>query len=172
MRRQRAAIILTLAIVAWAGWLPLSALVAGAGTGGAFTTPVLAATYHVGSLICHQLPERSWHIGGVQVPVCARCLGLYAGAAFGALLGLAWWRRTGAGRSRAEERLRRVRWLLIGAGLPTGLLWLIEHLGNAPVDNVVRFAGAMPLGGAVAAIVVAWVAGVSFDAPRAATAID
>ena len=37
--------------------------------------------YAIGSLICHQLPERSFHLWGAQLPVCARCTGIYAGAA-------------------------------------------------------------------------------------------
>jgi len=35
------------------------------------------------SPICHQLPERSFFVFGHQLPVCARCTGIY----FGALLG-------------------------------------------------------------------------------------
>jgi uncharacterized membrane protein len=34
-------------------------------------------------LICHQRPERSFWIFGAQVAVCARCLGVYLGAAIG-----------------------------------------------------------------------------------------
>lgn len=30
-------------------------------------------------LNCHQLSERSFHIGIRQLPVCARCLGIYVG---------------------------------------------------------------------------------------------
>ncbi len=47
--------------------------------------------------VCHQLPEHSLFIGGVQMPLCARCMGTYLGA----LLGLcaSWWR----GRSRASQ---------------------------------------------------------------------
>ena len=37
------------------------------------------------SLICHQRPERSFWIFGAPVAVCARCLGLYIGAAIGLL---------------------------------------------------------------------------------------
>ena len=170
MRRVWVAVFVATATVAWAGWLPASTQLAGPGTGGALTS-LLAGTYHAGSLVCHQLPERSFHIGGVQMPVCARCVGLYAGAALGALLGLGWWRRVGGGRSRAGLRLRLVRWLLVGSGIPTALLWLIEHLGDEPIANATRFAGAVPLGAAVAAVVVAWVAGVTFDAPRAGSAI-
>lgn len=33
---------------------------------------------------CHQMPERSFFVGGYQFPVCARCTGVY----FGALLSI------------------------------------------------------------------------------------
>jgi predicted membrane protein DUF2085 len=42
-------------------------------------------TYLVGSLLCHQRPERSFFLWGSQMPVCARCLGIYAGAALAAI---------------------------------------------------------------------------------------
>ena len=59
------------------GWLVL--LVA------APVAPTSLATllYAAGSFICHQRPERSFHIDAAQLPVCARCLGIYAGAAIG-----------------------------------------------------------------------------------------
>lgn len=28
---------------------------------------------------CHQMPERSYHIGSYQFPVCARCMGIILG---------------------------------------------------------------------------------------------
>ena len=69
--------------------------------------------YAAGSIVCHQIPERSFHIAGVQLPVCARCTGLYAGA----LAGVAWlaWSRCGAAvdaprvprRGRAPDRAAR-----------------------------------------------------------------
>lgn len=35
---------------------------------------------HVGDWLgCHQMPERSFFIGGRQLPVCARCTGVIAG---------------------------------------------------------------------------------------------
>ena len=37
--------------------------------------------FPLGHFICHQRPERSFFIGGQQLPVCARCTGLYLGAA-------------------------------------------------------------------------------------------
>ena len=33
--------------------------------------------------ICHQIPERSFHVFGVALPVCHRCLGLYTGFTVG-----------------------------------------------------------------------------------------
>lgn len=38
------------------------------------------------SIICHQRPERCFWIFGAPVAVCARCLGIYVGAAIGLLL--------------------------------------------------------------------------------------
>jgi uncharacterized membrane protein len=38
------------------------------------------------ALVCHQRPERSFWIFGAPVAVCARCLGIYLGAAIGLLM--------------------------------------------------------------------------------------
>jgi len=37
-------------------------------------------------VICHQRPERSYHFLAAQLPVCARCTGIYFGAAVGAIV--------------------------------------------------------------------------------------
>jgi uncharacterized membrane protein len=48
--------------------------------------PQFAATiYKVFSFVCHQIPERSFHLSGHQFAVCSRCTGLYAGFAVAAL---------------------------------------------------------------------------------------
>jgi uncharacterized membrane protein len=44
---------------------------------------VLGKTRLVGYAICHQIPERSFHLGGHQLPLCARCTGIYMGALAG-----------------------------------------------------------------------------------------
>src|SRR5262245_55785539 len=46
------------------------------------------AVYLVSSVICHQRPERSFFTGQTAWPVCARCAGLYGGAAVGAVFAL------------------------------------------------------------------------------------
>jgi uncharacterized membrane protein len=42
--------------------------------------PLFAATiYTAFHFVCHQIPERSFHLAGYQFAVCARCTGLYSG---------------------------------------------------------------------------------------------
>src|SRR5207253_8893268 len=38
------------------------------------------ALMYAGSWFCHQLPERSPHLLGVQLPLCWRCTGIFLGA--------------------------------------------------------------------------------------------
>ncbi|MEJ7714152.1 MAG: DUF2085 domain-containing protein [Pyrinomonadaceae bacterium] len=45
-----------------------------------------AFIYRPLSYICHQIPERSFQLVGHPLPICARCLGLYAGFFVGALI--------------------------------------------------------------------------------------
>lgn len=48
--------------------------------------PALASTiYKAFSFVCHQIPDRSFHLAGHQFAVCSRCTGLYAGFAVAAL---------------------------------------------------------------------------------------
>jgi uncharacterized membrane protein len=39
----------------------------------------------IGFAICHQMPERSFFIDGHQLPLCARCTGMYLGLVTGAI---------------------------------------------------------------------------------------
>src|SRR4051812_18010349 len=56
---------------------------------GRIRTVMRTAVYAVGAVICHQRPERSFEIWHSQMPVCARCTGIYLGAALVAVLLLA-----------------------------------------------------------------------------------
>lgn len=49
----------------------------------------------LGGGVCHQLPERSLRLGGVALPLCARCTGTYLGA-LGAMTAVAILRRARA----------------------------------------------------------------------------
>ncbi len=44
-------------------------------------TTFAGAIYNAFHFVCHQRPERSFHIAGYQFAVCARCTGLYSGFA-------------------------------------------------------------------------------------------
>ena len=166
----KAAGAMTTATLAWAAWLAVCPLIAAASPG-PIELVAVAATYRAGALICHQLPGRSFHIAGVQLPVCARCAGLYAGAAAGAVVAMAWaW-----GRARARQALRvslpRFRWVIITVGAATVALWAAEHLGLVVLSNLDRCVAAVPPGLAVGALVVLWAGGASFDDNPAASAI-
>ena len=44
---------------------------------------ILSKADAVGYAVCHQLSERSFHVDGHQLPLCARCSGMYLGAVLG-----------------------------------------------------------------------------------------
>lgn len=102
--------------------------------------------YLAGGFVCHQRPERSFHLAGVPLPVCARCTGLYVSALGGALAALA--------LSTASIAGRRARWLLGLAALPTLATVALELLGIAHPSNAARALSALPLGAAAAWVVV------------------
>ena len=112
-------------------------------TGGRAVTVASAGTFLVGSVICHQRPDRSFRLRGVQMPVCARCSGLYLGAVVGALL--AGVRRRGI----AQMASPALRMMVLAAAVPTGMTWLGEAVGWLPFAGGVRAAAAVPLGAAV-----------------------
>lgn len=114
------------------------------GSDGALTAMVQI----VGSRVCHQRPERSFHTSGVQWPVCARCSGLYIGAAVGVWLGF-------AARMRRWVNGREIAIVLVVASLPTSVTWIAEWAFGVPVTNVARALAGLPLGAAIAATVVA-----------------
>jgi uncharacterized membrane protein len=130
------AVTLTAVALAWCAIVVTApAVLAG---GPPHLAPAAASVYYAAGRICHQRPERSFRIAGVQLPVCARCFGLYAAGAAGALLG---W--TARARPRRPARSRR---LLIAAALPTFLTFSLEFAGLAAFSNAIRFAAAVPLG--------------------------
>jgi uncharacterized membrane protein len=105
-----------------------------------------AVVYAAGARVCHQRPDRCFRIGGVPMPVCARCTGLYSGAAAAAPLGFL----LASGLSS-----RRARRIAAVTALPTLLTWGIEMAGLAHPSNTVRAIAAVPLGFAAAWLVMA-----------------
>ncbi len=150
--RRAGARALTLAALGWALTLVLVPWLVARRPGMVSVRSVAAVAYLSGSLVCHQRSERSFHPWGAQMPVCARCFGLYAAAPVGAVLALA----AGAGWLGPRRRMtvRQVRALLLVAGLPTALAWSVEWFGLVAFTPAARFVAALPLGLAVAWVLV------------------
>lgn len=118
---------------------------------------VAGVTYAFCSLICHQIPERSFHVGAVQLPVCARCIGIYAGVVVGALVQVS-----------RRPPTKVVRTLFVPGALPTVVTVAAEWVGWWQTSNSVRFAAGLPLGIAGGLVVAAALATLHCDecAPR------
>ena len=101
--------------------------------------------YAAGSRICHQKPDRSFHTSGVAWPVCARCSGLYLAAPFGAMAAL-WLGRTLTRRAALT--------FMIVAALPSAMTLTWEWVSGTMPSNGVRAVAALPLGAAVAYLIV------------------
>jgi uncharacterized membrane protein len=126
----------------WAISIVAAPLVASRSSGHPLADAGALAIYFVGRAICHQRPERSFHLWGAQLPVCARCTGLYAGAAFAPLMPIG---RRLVGRTRAGMALAL-------AAAPTLATLVYEWTtGDAP-SNVIRMAAGLWLGAGVARI--------------------
>ena len=117
MLRARARLIYVALLVGALVWLSLI-----------WAAPWLSARHHYTSAlliygsfsaICHQLPERSFHLLGFPLAVCARCTGIYVGALLGLLLY--------PSVRRLEDETMPARWWLMAAVAPM----LIDFAGNA-----------------------------------------
>jgi uncharacterized membrane protein len=137
-------IAITAGAVAWVAMLTVAPLFISRTEG----TSIMAAVYGAAGLVCHQRAERSFALAGTQLPVCARCFGLYAAAAAGVMAGCAF----GGGWIRAGTR--QVRAILALAAAPTAVTVFVEWLELAFPSNIARAAAAVPLGAAAGWIVV------------------
>src|SRR2546430_11339581 len=146
----RMAIVLRRAFVAaslaWALLLVAVPFLASRAHPSALATATIVAVYAIGSLVCHQLPERSYRLWTAQMPVCARCAGIYAGATIAAIAALG----VGAG-----PPIRRARLILAVAVAPTLLTLVYEWTSGRMPANTIRFAAGLPIGVGVAWLLVA-----------------
>jgi uncharacterized membrane protein len=105
-----------LIVLAWVLAIVIAPIAAVSGVSG-----LSAPLYQFFSLICHQLPERSFHVSGEHFAVCSRCFGVY----FGLLLGLLiypLWRKIDD-----VEPLPRF-WLFLSL-IPIGVDWSLGVFG-------------------------------------------
>jgi len=111
-----------------------------------------AGAYLFGSFICHQIAERSFHVEAVQLPVCARCFGIYAGAAVAAASLVP----PSVGRALSGPRAPiRVRATMIVTALPTLVTVALEWAGIWDPGNGIRAIAGVLLGAGVAFAVMA-----------------
>ena len=114
---------------------------------------IVAFAYAVGSVICHQLPERSFFLDGRQLPVCARCTGLYVSGAIGFLGWVAM--KFARGWRGVPVRPRAALAIVAGAAIPTAISYVTGVTGVWDGTNLTRAALAVPLGVAAGAVVAA-----------------
>lgn len=109
-------------------------------------TAFASTIYQAFSYLCHQIPERSFHLAGHPFAVCSRCTGLYAGFAFATLaLPLA--------RSLKRTDTPHIIWLLL-SGVPLAIDFGLTYFGVWENNHFTRVTTGA-LFGAVAAIYVA-----------------
>lgn len=97
-----------------------------------------ATIYKVFSFVCHQIPERSFHLAGHQFAVCSRCTGLYTGFAVAALI-------YPLARSLTRTDTPRRRWLILAA-VPLLIDFSLTYFGVWSNTFLTRFSSGALLG--------------------------
>jgi uncharacterized membrane protein len=149
---QVTALVVAGAAVLWAAVLPAAAYAAA--RPGDTARLFAFAVYGFSGAICHQRAERTFHLLNVPLPVCARCTGLYAGAAVAAMAFVWLSRRPGAPHPSIPSR-SAARLLLVGAALPLAASLVYEWITGDVPSNVLRAGTGIVLGGAVAHLILA-----------------
>ncbi|MCY3999773.1 MAG: DUF2085 domain-containing protein [Bacteroidetes bacterium] len=102
---------------------------------------VLMEAFHI---FCHQIPERSPHVNGVQLAVCDRCYGILIGLCSGPLMALFYWKWIA----------RHARMMIIVSIVPLVIDWgfgIVGVLSNTPESRFVTgFLFGIVAGGLVA----------------------
>lgn len=137
----------------WAIVLPMAALVANRqeALGSTLISSFALVVYSVSSLLCHQRPERSFHLFAVQLPVCARCIGIYLGAAIAALLFAI--RKASIARDERPLPVGINRIPMVASIVPICLTLVYELATGTVPSNWVRALSGVPFGAWVAWVV-------------------
>lgn len=105
-----------------------------------------APVYKFFSYICHQMPERSFHILEHQFGVCSRCFGVY----FGLLVGFVIYPLF----RKVDEIEPLPRFWLFLAMIPIGVDWSLGIFGIWENTHLSRFVTGLILGAACAIYIV------------------
>jgi uncharacterized membrane protein len=128
-------------VLAWVSLVVLAPVFESSGAS-QFSSPV----YHFFSYICHQIPERSFHLAGHQMAVCSRCFGVYFGLFAGILTYPLW-------RSVDEPEPVARFWLFLSL-VPITIDWSLTVFGIWENNHLSRFLTGMILGFACAIFIV------------------
>ncbi len=91
-------------------------------------------------VFCHGMPERSFHFAGVPMPICARCVAIYAGLAVGIVI-------FRAIPVLTEAAARRVLFIAV---LPLAIDGLTQLAGLRESTNFIRLETGLLTGAAFA----------------------
>ena len=97
--------------------------------------------YRAFSFVCHQIPERSFHLHGNKFAVCSRCTGIYAGIALATLT-------YPLARSLRRTEPPRLVWLFLAAA-PLAIDWSLGYFSIWQNNHVSKFATGFLLGAVV-----------------------
>lgn len=122
----------------------------------------------IGFGLCHQLPERSFFGGGIQVPVCARDTGIYAGF----LLGFIFFRVLHWRERPASLPPRKVMPLLALFVLVMVIDGGTSYMGLRESTNELRLITGLTTGFALAAFVFPLINGQLWSAPGGGRLLD
>ena len=96
--------------------------------------------YRAFSFVCHQIPDRSFHLYGNKFAVCSRCTGIYAGIGLATLA-------YPLTRSLKRTDAPRLIWLFLAAA-PLAIDWSLGYFSIWENNHVSRFATGFLLGAA------------------------
>lgn len=116
---------------------------------GMLTAMLATALHWLGFGLCHQLPERSFFGGGLQVPVCARDTGIYVGFVLSlALIAL-------LDRGRRRSGLPAWSLLVLGGAMVAAMAWdgVTSYAGLRSTTNDIRLATGLMTGWALPLVV-------------------
>ncbi|MGH9874830.1 MAG: DUF2085 domain-containing protein [Pyrinomonadaceae bacterium] len=126
-------------LIAALGSLATVALIVGAPLALSSGHPFSALTiYGAFSYVCHQIPERSFFIGGHPFAVCSRCTGLYAGFAVATVA-------YPLVRSLRQTEAPARKWLFLAAA-PLAIDFTVGYFGIWENTHSSRFATGALLG--------------------------
>ncbi len=144
MMRKQAIRVWTVASLAVFAWVLLIVGLPVAKANGFVT--ISSPLYYFFSFICHQIPERSFHIADEQFAVCSRCFGVYFGLLFGFAVYPLW-------RTIEEiEPLPRF-WLFLSL-IPVSVDWSLTFFGIWENTQLSRFITGMIVGVACSTFIV------------------